>query len=75
MAPLQGASVLQLFPFSWMQANGIPYREDIYSNMAAVGNSSYARWINKRWDHAFLRKCAQVVDTARASCREHPSCI
>ncbi len=56
----QGAAVLQLFPFGWMKESGTPHREEIYSSMISAANSSYTRWCNKRWDHAFLRKCARL---------------
>ncbi len=47
-----------MFPFGWVKADGTPHREEIYTNMMAAANCSYTRWTNKRWDHAFLRKCA-----------------
>ena len=54
--------MLQLFPFGWMKENGIPHREEIYSSMISAANCSYTRWNNKRWDHAFLRKCDLHLD-------------
>ena len=53
----QGAHVLQMFPFGWMKANGTPHREEIYLNMVEAANCTYSRWVNKRWDNAFLRRC------------------
>ena len=52
--------MLQLFPFGWMKADGTPHREEIYLNMVTAANCSYSNWINKRADHAFLRRCGRA---------------
>ena len=52
----QGAVVLQLFPFGWALPDGRQRREEIYVNMLDAANCSHHRWVNGRWDHAFLRK-------------------
>ena len=57
---VQGAALLQLFRSGWMKDDGTPHSEKIFTNMITAAKCSYKRWTNKRWVHAFLRKCAHA---------------
>jgi hypothetical protein len=50
--------VLQLFPYGWTWLDiQTPCREEMTLNMVLAANCTYARWVNKRPENAFLRKC------------------
>jgi len=58
MAIWQGATVLQLFPYSWDLPDGSVIREQVYSGMAEAVNATYWRWVNPDVGLAYFRRCA-----------------
>ena len=53
---LQGATVLQLFPYGWKLPDGSVAREQVYSGMAEALNATYVRWINRDVGNAHFRR-------------------
>ena len=54
---LQGATVLQLFPYGWKLPDGSVAREQVYSGMAEALHAEYVRWINTDAGDAHFRRC------------------
>ena len=58
LCTLQGATVLQLFPYGWGLPDGSVVREQVYRGMAEAANATYLRWINPDVGNSHFRKCA-----------------
>ena len=50
--------MLQMFPYGWTWLDiKTPCREEMTRNLVLAANCTYARWVNKRPENAYLRKC------------------